>query len=118
MAKTEQELALEKLITQWLANDPELQKFKKNHYKGFEKVKHALIRKKRIDAMVLVFKMLLAGGSFIIPGEIVAERCTPRTTYIKVDATTIMAIICGQIDRVPGFKPPAVKPEKKKYTHS
>ena len=117
--KTEQEISLTKLVNSMLENDLETQRFRDDYYKGKEKIKHALRRKKRIEAMVEVFKMLLQGNEFVLPGTVVSERCTPLTTYISVDAMTIMSAICGQVDRATGWKPKKTKPEEKKhYTHS
>ena len=121
MAKTEQEIALTKVIENWLDNDKEMQKFRKIAYPTKrDRIVHALRRKKRIQAFVEVFKMLLAGGEYHIPGKIIHERSTIDTTYISVDATSMMAIICGQIDRAVGYKPKSTKPEKPEpnWTHS
>lgn len=119
MAKTRQEIKLAQAIYKMLENDPVLQKFRETKYTTLkQKISHNLRRKKRIDAMVEVYKMLLQGGSFILPGQIVSERCTPLTTYIKVDAQTIMSVICGVIDRAPGYIKKKIAPPKKKFTHS
>jgi len=121
MAKTEQEIALTKVITNWIDNDEEMIKFRAIAYPTKrDKIVHALRRRKRIQAFVEVFKMLLAGGEYHICGKIIPERTTIETTWIKVDATSMMAIICGQIDRAVGYKPKATKPEKEQpnYTHS
>lgn len=121
MAKTEQDIALAKVIENWLDNDEEMQRFREITYPTKrEKIVHALRRRKRIQAFVEVFKMLLLGGEYHIPGKIIPERTTIETTWIKVDASSMMAIICGQIDRAVGYKPKAIKPEMedKEYTHS
>ena len=84
MAKTEQEIALTKVIENWLDNDKEMQKFREIAYPTRRmKIVHALRRKKRIQAFVSVFKMLLAGGEYHIPGKIIPERTTIDTTWIK-----------------------------------
>ena len=121
MAKTEQEKALTKVVTEWIDNDEEMQKFRKIAYPTKrDRIVHALRRKKRIQAFVEVFKMVLAGGEYQIFGKIIHERSSIETTCISVDATSLMAIICGQIDRAVGYKPKSVKPDKPEeyFTHS
>ena len=118
---TDQEKALTKVIENWLDNDEEMKKFREIAYPTRrDKIVHALRRKKRIQAFVQVFKMVLAGGEYHIPGKIIPERTDINTTWIKVDASSMMAIICGQIDKAVGYKPKSTKPEKPdtEWTHS
>lgn len=121
MAKTEQEKALTKVIENWLDKDEEMQRFRAIAYPTKkDRIVHALRRRKRIKSFVDVFIMVLAGGEYHIPGKIIPERTTIETTWIKVDASSIMAIICGQIDKAVGYEPKTTKPEikEKEYTHS
>ena len=118
---TEWEQKLFDMITNWLDNDEEVQRFKKIAYptKKQQRV-HTVRRKRRTLAFVEVFKMLLAGGTYHMFGKIVHEKSDVEITTIEVDATSIMAVICGQIDKALGYKPDDKTPpkEEKHYTHS
>lgn len=117
--KTVQEVKLTQAILKMLADDPVLQKFVETKYAtAKDRLMHKFRRRKRIEAMVETYKMLLQGGSFVVPGKMVSERCTPLTTYIEVDAQTIMSVICGIIERAPGKLGVKKRPPEKKYTHS